>query len=107
MNFVDPGLDPGLDPVTSGKVVKSIPTKILGVVASPSNGWAHWVHRPDFADLLGCGSDGSIYTIDFNQFNNVPDGTAALVRRPVTLPDSIEAMPASCVALGWDPAKRT
>jgi hypothetical protein len=94
VNFLDPGLDP-LTGLPSGKVIKSIQTKIGGVVGTPSNGWAHLVHRPDFGDLLGCGNDGTIYSIDYSQFNSPADGTATPVPRPAGLPGN-------CVALGWD-----
>jgi len=50
----------------AGKVVRSIQTKIVGVVATPSNGWVRWVHRSDSGDLLACENDGTIYTIDFS-----------------------------------------
>ena len=93
VNFVDPGLDP-VTGLPSGKVIKSIPTTLAGAPFTPSNGWAHLVHRPDIGDLLGCGNDGSIYSIDY-QPNSTADGTATAVPRPAGLPGN-------CVALGWD-----
>ena len=68
LNFINPA---------DGKVVKQIPTTVV-----PSNGWAHFVHRPDKGDLLGCGNNGALYSIDFSQTTNTPDGTAT----PLTLP---------------------
>ena len=94
VNFLNPGLDP-VTGLPSGKVIKSIQTKIAGVVSTPSNGWAHLVHRPDFGDLPGCGNDGTIYSIDYSQFSSTADGTATLLPRPA-------ALPGNCVALGWD-----
>src|SRR5574341_1817336 len=68
VNFIDP---------SSGTVITSIRTVISGAVAAPGNGWAHLVHRPDRGDLLGCGKDGTIYSIDFSQFpTSTDDGTA-------------------------------
>ena len=77
----------------AGVVVKQLSTRINGVVAAPSNGWAHLVHRPDKGDLLGCGADGSLYSIDYSQTNNVTDGTAT----PLTTPAV-----GSCGGLAWD-----
>ena len=75
----------------NGKVVKQLPT-----TAVPSNGWAHLVHRPDKGDLLGCGANGAIYSIDFSpDTTNTPDGTAA----PLT---SLPSAVTSCKALTWD-----
>lgn len=94
INFLDPS-----DPLTSpsaGRVVKSIQTTIGGALATPSNGWAHWVHRPDVGDLLACGNDGALYSIDFSRFNTIPDGTASAVPRPAGLPGN-------CAGLAWDP----
>ncbi len=81
--------------LSTGQVIKSIETKIGGVVATPSNGWAHLVHRPDVGDLLGCGNDGTIYSIDFSQNTSAADGTATLLPRPAGLPST-------CAGLGWD-----
>ena len=80
----------------TGDVVKTMLTRISGVTAAPANGWAHLVNRPDKGDLLGCGSNGAIYSIDYNQFNTTVDGTATLLPRPAGLSSS-------CGALGWDP----
>jgi len=68
--------------VAAGTVVKQLSTRIGGVTAAPSNGWAHLVHRPDKGDLLGCGADGSIYSIDYSQTNSVVDGTATKLSTP-------------------------
>ncbi len=92
VNFINLSLG-----ATSGWVIKSIPTKISGAVAAPGNGWAHLVHRPDKGDLLGCGNDGTIYSIDFSQFTtSIADGTATLLPRPSNLSNS-------CGGLAWDP----
>lgn len=82
--------------LASGAVVKSFPTKIAGVVAAPGNGWVHLVHRPDKGDLLGCGNDGTIYSIDYSQLTSTADGTATQLPRPGTLSKS-------CGGLAWDP----
>ncbi len=82
LNFLNPA---------DGKVLKAIST-----TTTPSNGWAHLVHRPDKGDLLACGNDGTIYSIDFSQFNSTPDGTATLLPRPAGLPTN-------CAGLAWDP----
>lgn len=81
LNFLNPA---------DGTVVKSIST-----TTTPSNGWAHLVHRPDKGDLLGCGNDGTIYSIDFSQFTSTADGTATLLPRPSGL--------TNCAGLAWDP----
>jgi hypothetical protein len=64
-----------LDPAT-GNVVKSIST-----TNAPSNGWAHWVNRPDKGNLLACGNDGTIYSIVYSQFD-----TSLKVANPATAP---------------------
>jgi hypothetical protein len=87
VNFIDP---------SSGAVIKSIQTTIAGVVAAPGKGWAHLVHRPDKGDLLGCGDDGTLYSIDFSQFTSTADGTATQLPRPSSLSRS-------CGGLAWDP----
>src|SRR5262249_46977832 len=79
--------------VAAGTVVKQITTTIAGVAAAPSNGWAHLVHRPDQGDLLGCGADGSLYSIDYSQTNSVTDGTATKLVTPLIT---------SCGGLAWD-----
>ena len=84
LNFINPiafTSDEG-PTVPAGAVVKQITTRINGAAAAPSNGWAHVVHRPDKGDLLGCGSDGSLYSIDYSQTNSVTDGTATLLSTP-------------------------
>jgi hypothetical protein len=94
LNFINPVTvtAPGTT-VPAGTVVKQITTTIGGVVAAPSNGWAHLVHRPDKGDLLGCGSDGSLYSIDYSQTNSVTDGTATKLSTPAV---------SSCGGLAWD-----
>ena len=96
LNFINPipltGTN-GTVVVAAGVVVKQITTSINGVVAAPSNGWAHLVHRPDKGDLLGCGADGSLYSIDYSQTNTVTDGTATKLSTPAL---------GSCGGLAWD-----
>ena len=84
-----------IDPAT-GNVIKTLQTTIAGVAAAPDNGWAHLVNRPDKGDLLGCGNNGQIYSIDYNQFNATADGIATLLPRP-------SGLSSSCGALAWDP----
>jgi len=79
--------------VAAGTVVKQLSTTIGGVTAAPSNGWAHLVHRPDKGDLLGCGADGSLYSVDYSQTNSVADGTATKLSTPAL---------GSCGGLAWD-----
>jgi hypothetical protein len=73
LNFLDP---------KSGKVIKQIST-----TTAPSSGpagpggWAHLVHRPDQGNLLGCGNDGSIYSIAYSQFD-----TSQQIPNPATAP---------------------
>jgi Metallo-peptidase family M12B Reprolysin-like len=93
LNFVNP-ITTGVANANAGVVVKQISTTIGGVVAAPSNGWAHLVHRPDKGDLLGCGADGRIYSIDYSQTSTQTDGTATLLITPTTL--------TSCSGLAWD-----
>jgi hypothetical protein len=96
LNFINPITVTGTGGaviVAGGVVVKQISTTIGGVVAAPSNGWAHLVHRPDKGDLLGCGADGSLYSIDYSQTNTVTDGTATKLVTPAL---------GSCGGLAWD-----
>jgi hypothetical protein len=73
-----------------GKVVKQLST-----TAVPSTGWAHLVYRPDRGDLLGCGTNGALYSIDISPDTSTIDGTAALV---TPLPSAAT----SCKGLTWD-----
>jgi hypothetical protein len=82
LNFINPA---------DGKVVKQISTTPV-----PSTGWAHFVHRPDKGDLLACGENGALYSIDFSQATSTPDGTATLL---TPLPQ----VATSCKGLTWDP----
>jgi hypothetical protein len=79
----------------NGQVVKQLSTKIAGVTAAPSTGWAHFVYRPDKGDLLGCGANGALYSIDFSSDTNTPDGTAT----PVT---PLPSAATTCKGLTWD-----
>src|SRR5215813_11412283 len=72
--------------IKAGFVVKQLMT-------TPSAGWAHLVHRPDKGDLLGCGTDGILYSIDYSQTNNIPDGTTTKLSTPVL---------SGCGGLAWD-----
>jgi hypothetical protein len=96
LNFINPitlTQTNGTVIVAAGVVVKQISTLINGVVAAPSNGWAHLVHRPDKGDLLGCGNDGTLYSIDYSQTNSVIDGTATRLVTPAL---------GACGGLAWD-----
>src|SRR5262249_40801356 len=95
LNFINPVLfnatvsgNPNPVPVAAGTVVKQISTS-----TAPSNGWAHLVHRPDKGDLLGCGADGSLYSIDYRQANGVADGTTTKLSTPAL---------GGCGGLAWD-----
>jgi hypothetical protein len=101
LNFINPITltgNSGTVIVAGGVVVKQISTLINGVVAAPSNGWAHLVHRPDKGDLLGCGADGSLYSIDYSQTNTVTDGTATKLVTPAL---------SACGGLAWDAEQDT
>jgi hypothetical protein len=98
LNFINPSpftaiVNGTSVPVAAGIVVKQLSTTIGGVTAAPSTGWAHLVHRPDKGDLLGCGADGSLYSIDYSQTNSVADGTATKLSTPVL---------GGCGGLAWD-----
>jgi len=98
LNFINPSpftaiVNGTSVPVAAGIVVKQLSTTIGGVTAAPSTGWAHLVHRPDKGDLLGCGADGSLYSIDYSQTNSVADGTATKLSTPVLV---------GCGGLAWD-----
>jgi hypothetical protein len=81
LNFINP---------VDGNVVKQIST-----TAVPSNGWAHLAHRQDKGDLLGCGNNGALYSIDFSKTTTTtPDGTATTLLTP--------ALANSCNGLAWD-----
>jgi hypothetical protein len=81
LNFINPA---------DGKVIKQIST-----TAVPSNGWAHFVNRPDKGDLLGCGANGALYSIDYSQQNSILDGTATQLT-------SLPSVATSCTGLTWD-----
>jgi hypothetical protein len=105
LNFINPILFSTGSPATNvsaGAVVKQLTTTItvngVAVAFAPSNGWAHLVHRPDKGDLLGCGADGSLYSIDYSQTNSVTDGTATRLATPAL---------GSCGGLAWDAEKDT
>src|SRR5439155_12831391 len=53
--------------------------KTVSTLSAPSNGWAHWVNRPDKGDLLACANDGSIYRIVYSQY-----GPSQKVANPTT-----------------------
>ena len=104
LNFINPiqFVANGTTTVLAGTLVKQITTTIIvnsvAVAFAPSNGWAHLVHRPDKGDLLGCGADGSLYSIDYSQTNSVIDGTATRLSTPAL---------GSCGGLAWDAEKDT
>src|SRR5215510_13550878 len=91
LNFID---------LSAGTVITRIQTKnSSGTVFAPAGGWTHLVHRPDKGDLLGCGSDGTIYSIDFSVLTTtIVDGTVTQLPRPSTLSKS-------CGGLAWDPVE--
>ena len=60
----------------------------------PGDGWAHFVHRQDKGDLLGCANNGALYSIDYSQTTSTGDGTATLLTSPAGV--------TSCKGLAWD-----
>jgi hypothetical protein len=80
LNFINPA---------DGKVIKQLST-----TAVPTNGWAHFVHRQDKGDLLACGNNGALYSIDFSQTTTTLDGTATLLASPPEV--------TTCKGLTWD-----
>jgi hypothetical protein len=94
LNFINPiNVTTQSGTVPAGTVVKQLTTTVGAAAFAPSNGWAHLVHRPDKGDLLGCGADGSLYSIDYSQTNSVTDGTATKLTTPAL---------GSCGGLAWD-----
>jgi hypothetical protein len=81
LNFISP---------EDGKVLKQLPTSQV-----PSNGWVHLVNRPDKGDLLGCGDNGALYSIDYSQFTSTTDGTATAFTQ-------LPSVATSCKGLAWD-----
>ena len=78
LNFINPiPLTDGTVVVPSGVIVKQIST-----TAVPPNGWAYLVHRQDKGDLLGCGSNGALFSIDYSQTTAAVDGTATPLTSP-------------------------
>ena len=59
-----------LDPAT-GSVVKTFQTRSGNSVFAPGNGWTQLVLAANKGVLYGCGTDGSLYTIDYFSTNNV------------------------------------
>src|SRR5262245_16295617 len=92
LNFINPIAVVTPSAVAAGTVVKQITTTVGGAAFAPSNGWAHLVHRPDKGDLLGCGSNGALYSLDYSQTNSITDGTATVLRQVAS----------SCAGLAWD-----
>src|SRR5262249_7727533 len=84
-----------LDPAT-GSVVKSFQTKLGNSVDAPGNGWAQLVLAANKGLLYGCGTDGSLYTIDYFSTNAVADGTVTQKSKP--------SAATSCAGLAWDPS---
>ena len=97
LNFINPSQATGTVIVNGTPTNVSVPAgavvKQISTSTAPSTGWAHLVHRPDKGDLLGCGADGSLYSIDYSQTNNVTDGTATKLSTPVL---------SGCGGLAWD-----
>jgi hypothetical protein len=85
LNFIDP---------SDGKVLKQIVTSIV-----PSTGYPHFVYRPDKGDLLGCGANGTLYSINFVNATGTPL-TATTTALP--LPPFPQGSTASCTGLTWD-----
>jgi hypothetical protein len=81
LNFINPD---------DGQVLKQLST-----TAVPSNGWAHLVNRPDKGDLLGCGDNGALYSIDYSNVTSTPDGTATALT-------PLPSVATSCKGLAWD-----
>ncbi len=96
--FLNPA-DPLVDPIASGSVVKTIKTKIGSAITAPGLGWAQLALAPDKGVLLGCGTEGSLYTIDFSTLNSIADGTTTVVPKP--------AGATNCVGLAWDPSNNS
>jgi hypothetical protein len=93
LNFINPiNVVTPSGTVAAGTVVKQLTTTVGGAAFAPSNGWAHLVHRPDKGDLLGCGADGTLYSIDYSQTNSITDGTATALPKAAS----------SCAGLAWD-----
>jgi hypothetical protein len=77
--------------VVPGTVVQQMTTTLAGATFAPGNGWSHLVHRPDKGDLLGCGSDGILYSIDYR--SSATTAAVTKLNTPVL---------ASCGGLAWD-----
>jgi hypothetical protein len=75
---------------TDGKVVKQ-----LTATTVPSTGFPHFVHRVDKGDLLACGENGALFTIDYSNTTGTVDGTTAPLPQPTAA--------TSCKGLAWDP----
>jgi hypothetical protein len=85
LNFINPA---------NGKVVTQISTN-----PAPSTGYPHFVFRPDKGDLLGCGENGSLYSIAFLKATGTPP-TAPTTQLSIP-PFPPDATP-SCTGLTWD-----
>jgi hypothetical protein len=81
LNFISPD---------DGTVLKQ-----LNTTAVPNSGWVHLVNRPDKGDLLGCGDNGALYSIDYSNTTSITDGTATLL---TPVPSGLT----SCAGLAWD-----
>ena len=87
-----------LDPAT-GTVVKTIQTTSGSSAFAPGSGWAQLVLAANKGLLYGCGTDGSLFSIDYISTNAVADGTLTAIPKP--------AAATSCVGLAWDPSNST
>src|SRR5262245_33610117 len=85
LNFIDPA---------NGKVVAQIPTNPV-----PSTGYPHFVFRPDKGDLLGCGENGTLYSIAFLKATGTPPTAPAT---QLTLATQVAQQVTSCKGLAWD-----
>jgi hypothetical protein len=85
LNFINP---------VDGKVIAQISTSTV-----PSTGYPHFVFRPDKGDLLGCGANGTLYSIAFLSATGTPL-TAPTAQ--LTLASQVAQQVTSCTGLTWD-----
>ena len=85
LNFISPA---------DGKVVKQILTSIV-----PSKGYPHFVLRQDKGDLLACGGNGALYSIDFSNATGTPPTAPT---KQLASPPFPPTLTPSCAGLTWD-----
>src|SRR5262245_55627960 len=85
LNFINP---------VDGKVVAQISTNPV-----PSTGYPHFVFRPDKGDLLGCGENGALFSIDFLKATGTPPTAPAT---QLTLATQVAQQITNCRGLAWD-----